>query len=280
MDVTPKHYTFKVGSMDCTVLLDGATVMDAERIIRVFPDATEAEYRQAYADMGLSIDDGDLSFNILCVKLGEQTVLVDTGEAGRPSRGLLPESLKLANIDLASVTLVVITHCHVDHILGLVTEGDKPAFPNATYVISKPEMTLWQERMDAGHVEYRPLVEMMQRRGLRLIDMGVGADEQIIPGVTAVPLPGHTPGHIGLLFESDGEGLLHLADALHTPMQIPHPEWSATADMDTSTSVPTRRDALKRAADNTLLTLFYHLTFPGLGYVRHGAQGFAWEPLP
>jgi glyoxylase-like metal-dependent hydrolase (beta-lactamase superfamily II) len=115
----------------------------------------------------------------------------------------------------------------------------------------------------------------MRARGLRVITM----DETILPGLTAVPIPGHTPGQIGLLFESDGQKLLHLVDLLHSPMQFAHPEWSAVFDADTRVSVPTRRHALGRAADDHLLTFFYHLDFPGLGRVQRAGQGFTWQPL-
>ena len=62
-------------------------------------------------------------------------------------------------------------------------------------------------------------------------------------------------------------------------MQFAHPEWSPTYDDDPVASVPTRRAALGRAADEGVLTLFYHLTFPGLGQVKRAGQEFAWEPV-
>lgn len=268
-------YAFKVGRIECAVLLDGVTVLGKDRIVRRFPDATEAEYRQAYADLGLSLDEADSSFNILLAHIGGETVLVDTGEGGRPHGGYLLESLRLAGVAPDAVTLVVITHAHGDHVLGLLADDGEPTFPRATYVISELELRFWQGRIADGAADQGPIVGMIKAQGLRVIEM----DEQILPGLTAVPIPGHTPGQIGLLFESEQERLLHLADLLHSPMQFAHPEWSATFDADTSISVPTRCEALRRAADEHLLTLFYHLTFPGLGRVRHAGQGFIWEPL-
>ncbi len=270
-----KSYTFKVGSVECTVLLDGARVLGKAGILKRFPDTTEAAYRQAYAALGLSLDAADTSFNILAARIGEHTVLVDTGEGGRPHGGYLLESMRLAGIEPDAITLVVITHAHGDHVLGLLSHNNEPVFPHATYIISTDEMAFWQGRIADGAADQRPIVTMMEEKGLRLIDM----DEQIIPGMTAVPIPGHTPGQIAILLESEDEQLIHMADLLHSPMQFAHPEWSASFDADTSISVPTRRAALGRAADENLLTLFYHLTFPGLGRVKHAARGFTWEPL-
>ncbi len=273
--MSAKCYTFNVGRIDCAVLLDGATLLGKERILRRYPDATEAEYRQAYADLGLSLDTADSSFNILAATIGAETVLIDSGEGGKPSGGALLHSMRLAGIAPEAVTLVVITHTHGDHVLGLLTDEQQPVFPNARYVLSKQELAFWQERIAAGAVEHGPILAMLQARGLRLIEM----DEQIMPGVQAVPIPGHTPGQIAVVLESEGAQLIHLADLLHTPMQFAHPEWSASFDLDTSISVPTRRSALAHAADTNMLALFYHLTFPGLGRVKHAAAGFRWEPL-
>lgn len=269
-----KAHSFKVGNIECKVLLEGTSIRGRDGIMRRFPDATEAEYRQAYADLGLSLDEADNSMNILLARFGDETILVDAG-LGPSNGGHLLDSMKLAGIEPAEVSLVVITHTHGDHVLGLLSANHEAVFPNSTYVISEPEMAFWQARIDEELRSQQPIVSMMQDKGLRLIDM----DEQIRPGLTAVPIPGHTPGHIALLLESGGKKLIHLADLLHSPMQFAHPEWSANFDADTSESVPTRREALTHAAGESMLALFYHLTFPGLGWIREAEIGFAWEPL-
>jgi glyoxylase-like metal-dependent hydrolase (beta-lactamase superfamily II) len=273
--MSAKSYSFKVGDFDCAVLLDSADILGRDRFLQRFSEATEADYRQAYADIGLSLDEADNSMNILMAKMSGETVLVDAGQGGRLAGGYLPVSMELTGVHPDTISLVVITHTHGDHVLGLVSDDNEPVFPKATYVLSKPEMAVWQERIDDAAPDQRPILTMMKEKGLRLIDM----DEQILPGMTAVPIPGHTPGQIALLLESGNEKLLHMADLLHSPMQFAHPEWSARFDADTRVSVPTRRRALGRAADENMLTLFYHLTFPGLGWVKRAEQGFIWETL-
>jgi glyoxylase-like metal-dependent hydrolase (beta-lactamase superfamily II) len=266
--LSAKSYSLKVGSIECAVLLDGVSVIGKEGILRRYPDASEAEYRQAFAEVGQSLDAADTSYNIFVVKMGAESILVDSGE-----RRHLLESMRLAGIEPEAITQVVITHSHGDHVLGLLRDDHQPVFPQATYVISKPEMAFWQGRIEGGLADQRPIVEMMESKGLRLIEM----DEPILPGLTAIPLLGHTPGMIGVLIESGTERLLHLADLLHSPIQFAHPEWSPTYDADTGLSVPTRREALGRAADENMLALFYHLAFPGLGRVRRAGGGFRWE---
>lgn len=272
-----KSYAFKVGEIECSVLLDGASLLTLERFMGRFPDGTEEDYRQAFAEIGLKLEEASSSMNILLAKIGDETILVDTGEGQDDTRpgGALLESMKLAGISPDDITLVVITHSHGDHVLGLLTAEGEPTFPNATYVISIEEMAFWQGRIERGLLDQQAIIDMMKSKGLRHIEM----DAEIMPGLRALPLPGHTPGQIGLQFESGSERLLHLADLLHSPMQFTHPEWSPKFDADTNQSVPTRREALGKAADGDSLVMFYHLTFPGLGRVRRRDMAFIWMPL-
>ena len=273
--MTAKSYSFKLGNFDCAVLLDGSDVIVKERFLKRYPDATEANYRQAFAEIDSSLDEADSSFNILLIKTGEEVILVDAGEGGNPTGGYVVESLKQVDISPEDITLIIITHIHGDHVKGLLSDDNQPVFPNARYVVSQVEIPYLEARQQAGIVDYRAIFDMMQGKGLRLIEM----DEEIISGITALPIPGHTPGQIALLIESEGKKLLHTADLLHSPIQFAHPEWSAKFDDDTSISVPTRKKALQYAADENLLTLFYHLTFPGLGRVKTGKKGFIWETI-
>lgn len=265
--MTARHHTFQLGDVTCTALLDGVSSIDTPRFLRRFPDATEAEYRAAFRQIGQSLDKAISSINLLVLRIGGETVLVDTGEGGH-----LLSSLAAAGLMPDDITLVVLTHTHGDHVLGLLNAHGEPNFPQARYLLSAPELAAWQTRMTDAQ---RPLLAMMQKQGLRTM----GMEEPILPGLDAVPLPGHTPGQIGLRLRAGGQTLLHLADLLHSPMQFAHPEWSAKFDADTTLSVPTRRRWLAQAAEANTLTFFYHLRFPGLGRVRPSADAFTWKPL-
>lgn len=273
--MSAKFYSFTIGDIDCTILLDGESSISLERFLRGFPDASEEAYRQAFNTIGQTLEQATSSFNILVLKRADEIILIDTGEAGRPYGGLLLESMASAGLSPADITLVILTHSHGDHILGLMDEDNQPVFSNARYVMSQEELYFWQSRIESKVREQAPILEMMQIQGLDLIAM----DAQIIDGITALPLIGHTPGQIGLLIESQGEKILHLADLLHVPIQFEHPEWSAKFDEDTTLSVPTRQNMLTYASQENLLTLFYHLDFPSLGYVKKAEKGFTWEAL-
>lgn len=276
--MTAQCYSFKVGNFECSVLLDGVSVIGRAGVLKRFPDASEADYDRVVTAMGVSLDDAVSSFNLLAIKTNEGVILVDTGEGGRPKGGSLLASLKLAGITPEAVTQIIISHADGDHIYGLLSADHEPVFPNAAYVIARDERVFWQQRIADSTPAQQPFLTLMETRGLRLIER----DAAILPGISAIMLPGHTPGHTGVLVESEGAKLFYLADVIHQPMQFAHPEWSPTYDVDTTRSVPTRRAALGRVADEAMLALFYHLPFPGLGHIQRApdGKGFLWQPLP
>jgi glyoxylase-like metal-dependent hydrolase (beta-lactamase superfamily II) len=266
-----RPYSFRVGAFRCTALSDGASTIGAEGVMRRFPQIAEADLRLAFDSAGQPLSDADSSLNILAVETGGDMLLVDAGEAGRPRGGQLLNSLREAFIAPDSVTIVVITHIHGDHVQGLLDAAGKAAFPNARYVMSSVELAWWAERAPDS-----PERALITERGVSPVEM----DAPILPGVSALPLPGHTPGQIGLRIESQGQWLLHLADALHNRAQFLHPEWSPTFDHDPTLAALTRREALQKAAQHPALTFLYHLSFPGLGTVSADGAGFAWHPVP
>ncbi len=99
------------------------------------------------------------------------------------------------------------------------------------------------------------------------------------PSVTLVAMPGHTPGHTGLLIEANGERLLHVVDLLHTLPQFKYPNWHINFDSDGPLAEQSRKAILARAADEKLLTMFYHLPFPGLGHVVRAGSAFSFQPI-
>jgi glyoxylase-like metal-dependent hydrolase (beta-lactamase superfamily II) len=112
------------------------------------------------------------------------------------------------------------------------------------------------------------------RNRIDLID----GETEIVPGITALAAPGHTPGHMALAIASDGELLLHLVDVALDPFQLAHPDWVAAFDFDPTQVVATRRRLFDRAADERALVLCYHFPFPGLGHVERAGEGWRWEP--
>jgi glyoxylase-like metal-dependent hydrolase (beta-lactamase superfamily II) len=111
------------------------------------------------------------------------------------------------------------------------------------------------------------------RDKIHLIEDG----EEIIPGVSALLAPGHTPGHLTVLIESQGEKFLYFVDLLLHPIHCEHPEWCAVVDIDMEMNVESRKKLLAKAANENMLTMSFHFDFPGLGYVKEREDSWVWE---
>ena len=105
---------------------------------------------------------------------------------------------------------------------------------------------------------------------------------QVLPGVTAVPCHGHTPGHTAYLIESGADRLLIWGDTVHIPeVQVPDPEVTMVVDSDPPAAAASRRRIFDMAASERLLVTGMHLHFPGFGHVaRNGSAGYAFVPEP
>ncbi len=123
-----------------------------------------------------------------------------TGEnlaAGQLARaGLRPEE----------VTDLVVTHGDIDHV------GALHDFPQATLVVAREE---WMAGPPRYHGDLRPLAWPSQ--STRLVDR----DEELLPGLTLLMTPGHSPGHLSLLVRLRGSGAVLLAgDAISRPEEL------------------------------------------------------------
>jgi glyoxylase-like metal-dependent hydrolase (beta-lactamase superfamily II) len=92
-------------------------------------------------------------------------------------------------------------------------------------------------------------------------------EHSLTPALTAMPTPGHTPGHMSILVTSHGERALVLGDAAHSPVQIEEPDWVSRADMDPELTRQTRRALLERLEREQTLVAAGHFHAPGFGRI-------------
>lgn len=184
-----------------------------------------------------------------------RTILVDAGLGPALDRmpdgmllvgGQLPTGLRGLGVAPADVTDVVITHFHLDHVGWLFDLAGRPFFPAARLWFGAAE---WDHFVD-GPGEMAPHIEA----GFRALAgtpalVPLTVDAEVAAGVTAVLAPGHTPGHLAVSLESDGERLLLLGDAITHPGQLSEPGWHSMGDVDAALAERTRQALCARIAE-------------------------------
>jgi glyoxylase-like metal-dependent hydrolase (beta-lactamase superfamily II) len=108
----------------------------------------------------------------------------------------------------------------------------------------------------------------------------VEKETEIVPGLHAIPAPGHTPGHMTFLISSGDQHLLHLADTVLHPILMEHADWYSRFDLIPDQALATKRRLLDRAAVDKLPVFVYHFApFPSLGQVIPNGNAWKWQPI-
>ena len=276
----PGFRRFRVGAAEITVLLDGTLDLKPDQFGMQQPEF-DAQLATAFLPPGTL----RIVVNAIAINTGDRLLMIDTGTGHgfAPTLGDLPHPLAAAGIDPATVDTVVMTHLHPDHVGGLLQDG-KPFFPNAELVMPETEKKVWLDaELSAVPEGFRPFFQYAQTACApyksRLRTYTGTAD--VLPGLTPVPLPGHTPGHTGYLFASGGETLLIWGDIIHgAALQFPHPETAIGFDSDKPQAIATRKAILDRVSSDRQLIAGMHLPFPGIGHVARDGAAYAWVPAP
>jgi glyoxylase-like metal-dependent hydrolase (beta-lactamase superfamily II) len=282
--------TWRIGRVTVTriVEMELATRWRADRpfIIEATPEAVKATpwlYPHFVNDEGALL----VSIHALLVEAPGLKLVVDTCIGNDRNRAFLGgrslstpflTHLEEAGWTRQGVDMVVCTHLHVDHVgWNTMLEGGKwvPTFPNARYLIGKREFEHWNAEDDAEQQailgdSVRPILDA----GLaELVEM----DHVISPEIRLTPTTGHTPGHVSVLIESEGERAMITGDIMHHPVQIAHPDWAPTFDSDKAAAIVTRRRVLEESAEQPILVIGTHFPAPTAGHIRRDGDAFRFE---
>ncbi|HUZ13156.1 MAG TPA: MBL fold metallo-hydrolase [Caulobacteraceae bacterium] len=228
-----------------------------------------------------------LSIHALLVEAPGLRLVVDTCVGNDKPRALLRGRALSTRFldDLAdigwrreSVDAVVCTHLHVDHVgWNTMLEDGKwvPTFPNARYLIGRREYEHWSA--ETGEEQQAILSDSVRP----ILDAGlaelVELDHRISPELRLVPSTGHTPGHVSVLIESEGEKAVITGDMSHHPCQMAHPDWSPAFDSDPAAAAATRARLFGEWADEPILVIGTHYAAPTAGHVRRDGAAFRFE---
>jgi glyoxylase-like metal-dependent hydrolase (beta-lactamase superfamily II) len=274
---------WKVGRIKITKVVELETVGSTKFIL---PLATNEEIRKLpWLIPDFATEEGRLKMSIhsLVVETPSHRIVVDTGlgndKEGRnvPTwnnrNGPFLETLTAAAFPPDSIDTVLCTHLHVDHVgwnTRLVDGNWLPTFANARYVFGKIEYEHWRDH------SHEPSQAAVFNDSVKpIMDAGkaelIGSDHKLCDEITMIPTPGHSPGHMSIHINSEGEEGLLTGDVAHHPCQMAHLDWSSTADSDPVQSTATRRKLFSRFADTPTLVIGGHFS---AGHIKRDGDAF------
>ncbi len=267
-------YNFQLGDWTMSVIKDANIAPDAT----VFGANQDPETVYAlFRDAQLLNDDNTVPVlvDILVARSADQVILFDAGLGAGGPGGRLASSLSVLGLSTDDVTHIVNTHWHFDHITGISNEGVL-TYPNAAVLVSQPEYDFLQAAPDELSAD--PLSRLQPAMDADQLSF-YGDEDEVVSGVMAMAAYGHTPGHMAMMLESNGERLLNMVDStLNVFATLPNPTWESAFDADGPTAVETRLRILGMAADEKIKVFGYHFPFPGVGYIDRDGEGFRFIP--
>jgi glyoxylase-like metal-dependent hydrolase (beta-lactamase superfamily II) len=233
-------------------------------------------------ELGLDID-APLTppCNVTLLRSGARVVLFDcgAGPSFMASAGRLWEALETEGRSPDDVTDVVFTHGHPDHLWGVLDDFDEVLFRNAAYHMGAEELAYWSDPDTVNTIgAARASFAAGATRRLDAISDDLSSFEdsdEVLPGVTAVSTPGHTPGHMSFVVASGGDSVMVIGDAIgNDHVAMARPDWPSGADQDMETGAATRVRLLDRLAADGMLAVGFHMGGGGIGRVERLAEGY------
>ena len=272
----------QIGDICIHLINDGDTLVDGGGPFGLVP-------RKLWQHVMQPDDDNQVPMTLTCllVQTAGRSIVIDTGLGNklsdkeiarwnltRPNGGLV-EGLARLGLAPADIDLVIDTHLHADHCSGNTVYGPdgqiEPVFPNAEYVVQR------REYHDAMHpnertrgtyfpANYQPLVESGQ---IRLLD----GDTELAPGICGMITRGHTPGHMSIRFESQGQHAAFLCDLSTYAVHIERIGWTTAYDIEPMETIETKRVWQRWALETHAVLIFPHDPFRRAGRLTQDEPG-------
>ncbi|MGE5770927.1 MAG: MBL fold metallo-hydrolase [Hyphomicrobiales bacterium] len=290
----PGFYRYRVGDIEITVVNDGVSRMPItdDFVANASKDQVNAALEAAFLEKDFYAG----PYNPIVINTGLRLAVVDTGTseaAYKASKGLNGRfliNLAAAGIDASAIDAVIVSHYHGDHINGLLKADGALAFPKAEILVPAAEHKFWMDDGEMSRastprvvVGFRNVRRVMAGEVLKRVRT-YEWDKEVIPGVTAVGTPGHTPGHTSHVVASGSKSVYVQADVTHAPFLFArNPGWHIMLDVEPVAAEATRRKVYDMLVAERMLVQGFHYPFPSVGHVEKSGTGYRevlvnWSP--
>jgi glyoxylase-like metal-dependent hydrolase (beta-lactamase superfamily II) len=276
-DPAPGFYRFQVGAAQCTALYDG--IWEKAHDHGFFKNATVAQTKRALASAGLRTDFIPIPISQLVVNINGKLTLCDAGGGGQVQAyntqsvflsGRMLSNLRSAGIDPQRIETILISHFHPDHIFGLLeARTNAPVFPNAEIIVPAAEYDWWTDPL---LIDRLPQARRRLARRIQAVIpqwknvLPVAGEDEVVPGIRFVSMPGHTAGHTAFHLSSGNQQLMISGDTIYMPALVgANPGWHGAYDQDVAMAEASRRRLLDRVVADNIMICGSHFPWPGVG---------------
>ena len=275
----------RIGETEIITLIDGFGRAQSG----LFPAFDAARAEIAAAQHGEPYDGKTVTVPIqgFAIRRGADITIVDAGspDGYSDTTGAYMQSLAAAGVDPKDVTRLAMTHLHVDHVGQIVRPDGTPTFPNAELISGAGDWAHFTS--DAVYDRTKPggaaraSLDVTRRAIRPYADRRreITGETEIAPGLTLVPLPGHTPGHSGIRVTDGDKSVLIWGDIIHAAaFQMAEPGWGVLFDVDPEATIATRRRLFDELATDGTPILGPHVPTPGPWRVEKAPVGYRLIP--
>lgn len=288
----------EVGDVEVLALTDHRVVDHnpfplLDQLFPAVPLEAWAPYQQRYPDAFGGPNIWRNHFGCYLLRSQGRTILVDTGAGSTATNpgmtsffgledGQLMADLQSAGVRPEDVDTVFFTHLHPDHVGWNLSESganDRATFPRARYVTSQAD---WDTFGSPEFQEQFPIkfweetLAPLERLGV--LDL-ISGEQALTDEITAIPTPGHTPGHMSLVIVSAGQRAMIMGDVAIHPAQLTEVDWGNIFEIDQPLAAQTRRQFLDRTEAEGATLVACHFPGPGFGKLVRIEGRRYWQGL-